>query len=714
MRRVLRVAVVMVLAGAFVATACALAGAAASKDMKAPAGPKSGVLKWLADNPFAATLIFLMAATLVGTLVSRFVLDRCLRDFEGYPVTLELKDGRVYHGELDVEKSGLEFLYEKTTPQADITKTSFLIYQPEYKTVHCLVRYHDRLDEEQQEARRKAAERAYHPNFLRRWARALRNLFASIKDALIKALGLVMGKMKGIQAAAPVIKTGGTYIESVGKQTIGVAADVSYDPLLEKQIGLRVVLVLPQDSAVQDECVGTFREYTKDFFLLMDVDYECQWDIALSGPGAASFVRGIAAQRTPEGVRLRNCATYDVTLRAVNVQAPPTEGEEAPRTLKPPVAVPAVIPSGGQLDFAVPPEATAATTVTFYTCRRADLIVPRAGAFIRHKSEWTEPRKLVGHLRDAVGLLPGTDRVVSVLKQGASYVTTGERKNLVPFVKMHGCGNDYVYIDCRERAIAAPDELARRVSDRHFGIGSDGLILICPSETADYRMRMFNADGSEAEMCGNGIRCFAKYLFDRGLIKGNEARIETGAGVLNVQIFAEGDIATKVRVNMGTPRLERPEIPMEGPPGKAVDEELHIEVPLQGPVTLRFTAVSMGNPHAVIYVDDVTNYPVAVHGPLVEHHRLFPRRINTEFVETVSRSEVKMRVWERGAGETLACGTGASAVCVAGVLNGKTDRKVVVHLLGGDLELEWADDGCVYLTGPAQEVFSGTIELAEG
>jgi len=710
MRRIVHIAVVVVLVVGFVAAGCAIAGAPAPKDKKAPDAPTSGILKWLADHPFPATIVFLVLATLVGSLISRFVLDRCLKDFEGYPTTLELKDGRIYHGELDVEKSGLEFIYEKTTPQTDITKTSFLIYQPEYKTMHCLLRYHDRLDDKQLKARKKASEKAYHPNVLRRWARAIRNFFASIKDALIKALGLAMGKMKGIQAAAPVMKTGGSYIESMGKQTIGVAADVSYDPLLEKQIGLRVVFALPQDSAVQDECVGTFREYNKDFFLLMDVDYEGQWDIALPAAGAAAFLRGIAAQRTPTGIHLENCSTFSVDLIAVAVQAPPAEGEEAPRTVKSPVALPTALPSGDKLEFALPPEATA-VTLTFHTCRRADVIVPRAGAFVRHKSEWVEPRKLVGHLQDAVGLLPGTDRVVSALKQGASYVTLGTQKNLVPFVKMHGCGNDYVYIDCRERAIEEPEKLARRLSDRHFGIGSDGLILICPSETAAYRMRMFNSDGSEAEMCGNGIRCFAKYLFDRGLIKDDEARIETGAGVLRVQIFAEGDAATSVRVNMGTPRLERSDIPMDGPPGQAVDEELTIEVPHEGTVPLRFTAVSMGNPHAVIFVDDVTGYRVAVHGPLVENHRLFPRRTNTEFVQVIGRGELKMRVWERGAGETLACGTGASAACVAGVLNGKTDRTVVVHLPGGDLELEWADDGCVYLTGPAEEVFEGTLEL---
>jgi len=521
-----------------------------------------------------------------------------------------------------------------------------------------------------------------------------------------------MGKMKGIQAAAPVMKTGGTYMDRVGKQTIGTAADVTYDPLLEKQIGLRVVLALPQDSAVQDECVGTFREYTKDFFALMDVDYESQWDVALPSAGTAAFVRVVAAQRTAEQTVAENRGTFDIELSAVAIDLPPSEGEEAPGKAPPPVALPASLPSGAKLELPLPPEATA-VSLTFRSRRKADLIVPRTGAFIRHKSEWAEPRKLVGHLKDAVGLLPGTDRVVSVLKQGAQLVTLGSTGTLVPFVKMHGCGNDYVYIDCRERTLEEPEKLARRVSDRHFGVGSDGLILILPSQRAAYRMRMFNADGSEAEMCGNGIRCFAKYLYDRGLLGEAEARIETGAGVLRVEIFPGPDAKTeRVRVNMGQPRLTRAEIPMDGAPdSQAVDQELAIEVPHQGTVALRFTAVSMGNPHAVVYVDEVDTCPVDVYGPLVENHRLFPKRINTEFVEVVDRDEVKMRVWERGAGETLACGTGASAVAVAGVLNGKADRRVVVHLLGGDLELEWADDGCIYLTGPADEVFEGTLEL---
>jgi diaminopimelate epimerase len=671
----------------------------------APAPARPGILRWLADNPFSATLLFLVLATLIGSIISRFVRDRCLKKFEGYPVTLELKDGQVYHGELDVEKSGLEFLYERTTPQEDVQKTSFLIFQPEYNTIHALARYVDRLDEAQLRARRKMAQQAYHPGPLRRFARTLRNFFASIKDAMLEAFKLAMGRMKNIQAAAPVVTSGGKYIDQVGSQTIGTAADISYDPLLEKQIGLRVVLALPEDASAQTECVGTLREYSKDFFLLMDVDYESRWDVPLPQEGSVAFVRGMAAQRTPNGTVVENRTTYDVQLDRVSIAA--AEGREAPPVL---VTCPAAIESGTKLSFGLSGDA-GSVTLTFSTRREADLVVPRTGAFVRHKSEWVEPRKLVGGLRDAVGLLPGTDKVVSILRKGARLMTTDTGPQALPFVKLHGCGNDYIYIDCRERVIEDPAALSRRVSDRHFGIGADGLILILPSERADYRMRMFNADGSEAEMCGNGIRCFAKYLYDRGLIEGDEARIETGAGVLRVRIFAEDGKARRVRVNMGAPRLERADIPMEGAPGQVVDEEIGIEVPHEGNMSFRLTAVSMGNPHVIIYVDDVADYPVEVYGPIIENHRLFPRRTNVEFIQVLGRSEVKMRVWERGSGETLACGTGASATCVAGVLNGKTDRTVVVHVLGGDLELEWAEDGNVYLTGPAEEVFEGIIEV---
>ena len=272
------------------------------------------------------------------------------------------------------------------------------------------------------------------------------------------------------------------------------------------------------------------------------------------------------------------------------------------------------------------------------------------------------------------------------------------------FVKMHGAGNDYVYIDGFQETIDDPAALAIEVSNRNFGIGSDGLILILPSERADIKMRMFNSDGSEAEMCGNGVRCVAKYAYDHGLVTMDVITVETGAGVLTLQLYpnASGRIA-KVRVNMGLPRLTRGEIPLTGDPAAQV-----VNVPLTIlDRTFAITCVSMGNPHCVIFVDDVENFPVEKYGALIEQHPLFPRRTNVEFVEVRSRGEVRQRTWERGAGETLACGTGASAVVVAGVLTGRTERVIKNVLSGGELELEWSADGPVYMTGPAVEVFSG-------
>ena len=274
------------------------------------------------------------------------------------------------------------------------------------------------------------------------------------------------------------------------------------------------------------------------------------------------------------------------------------------------------------------------------------------------------------------------------------------------FTKMHGAGNDYVYVDCFKETVDNPAETAIKVSNRNFGIGSDGLILIMPTDKADVRMRMFNSDGSESEMCGNGIRCVAKYAYDHGIVAKTEITAETGAGILTLQLFpnAENKVE-RVRVNMGPPRLSREEIPMNGTPvAQVVAEELTVL-----DKTFKITCVSMGNPHCIIYVDDVDNFPVATYGPLIENHQLFPRRTNVEFIQIISRTEVKQRTWERGAGETLACGTGASAVCVAGVLNNLTDRKILNHLAGGDLELEWVENGPVFMTGPATEVFSGEI-----
>lgn len=277
------------------------------------------------------------------------------------------------------------------------------------------------------------------------------------------------------------------------------------------------------------------------------------------------------------------------------------------------------------------------------------------------------------------------------------------------FTKMQGAGNDYVYVDCfSQPGPADPAGLAQRIADRHFGVGGDGLILILPSQVADARMRMFNADGSESEMCGNGIRCVAKYVYDHGLARKPTLRIETGRGVLSLDLDVADGRVRSVRVDMGEPILAAKEIPttLPGNPGLAGSPVVDAELTVAGR-QLRVTCVSMGNPHCVTFVDRLSDDWVLGVGPQVETDPHFPRRTNAEFVEVVSRSEVRMRVWERGSGETLACGTGASAVCVAGVLTGHTDRNVQIHLPGGDLDLHWAEDNHVYMTGPAVEVFSG-------
>lgn len=275
------------------------------------------------------------------------------------------------------------------------------------------------------------------------------------------------------------------------------------------------------------------------------------------------------------------------------------------------------------------------------------------------------------------------------------------------FTKMHGAGNDYVYVNAfTERLTDDLPALARAVSDRHFGIGADGLILIGPSERADARMRMFNADGSESEMCGNGVRCVAKYVYDHGIARKEELRIETGRGVLTLQVFPEQGRVAQVRVNMGVPILT----------GRDIPTTLPGDPPLRAPLdvagrSLAVTCVSMGNPHCVTFVDTITDELVLGVGPQIERHPAFPRRVNAEFVQILSPREMRMRVWERGSGETLACGTGACASLVAAVLNGLTERTVLCHLPGGDLTLEWAASNDVYLTGPATEVFSGEWPL---
>ncbi len=274
------------------------------------------------------------------------------------------------------------------------------------------------------------------------------------------------------------------------------------------------------------------------------------------------------------------------------------------------------------------------------------------------------------------------------------------------FTKMHGLGNDYVYVNGFEEPVDDPADLARRVADRHFGVGGDGLILILPSESGsgDVRMRMFNADGSEAQMCGNGVRCVAKYAHDHGLSDANPLRVETAAGVkvIDLQLDGEGKVATAT-VDMGEPVLDAPRIPVKVPQQRVIDVPLRISKN-----AYQMTCVSMGNPHAVIFVPGARGVPLETVGPEIEMHYLFPERVNVHFVEVHSGEEVTMRTWERGSGITLACGTGASAVCVAGVLTGRTGRQVTAHLPGGDLQLEWREaNNRVYMTGPATEVFQG-------
>ncbi len=277
------------------------------------------------------------------------------------------------------------------------------------------------------------------------------------------------------------------------------------------------------------------------------------------------------------------------------------------------------------------------------------------------------------------------------------------------FTKMHGAGNDYIYVDCFAQPLPHDiPELARQISDRRFGVGADGLILICPSERADAEMRMYNADGSYAEMCGNGIRCVAKYVYDHGICRRDTLQIETAGRVLSLALQHANGLVHQVRVDMGEPILIPDQIPTtlrsaRGPEQPVVDVPLTI-----GGREFRVTCVSMGNPHCVVFVDEATDDWVLGIGPQTEVDSHFPKRVNVEFVEVVSRNELKQRTWERGSGETFACGTGACAVCVAGVLTDRTNREVTIHLRGGDLSIEWNEkDNRVYMTGPAVEVFSG-------
>ncbi|OYD06651.1 diaminopimelate epimerase [Paludifilum halophilum] len=271
------------------------------------------------------------------------------------------------------------------------------------------------------------------------------------------------------------------------------------------------------------------------------------------------------------------------------------------------------------------------------------------------------------------------------------------------FTKMHGLGNDFVIVSGEERPPENTPDLARRICDRHFGVGADGLVFILPSESGDFAMRIINADGSEAEQCGNAVRCVSKFFYERMSRARRELRVETGAGLQRVWLEPDGEKVRRVRVDMGRPVLEGKAVPT------TIDAESVVAYPVEvGERTFSFTAVSMGNPHAVIPVEDAIAFPVEFWGPKLEVHPLFPHQTNVEFVSFRSRSELDMRVWERGVGRTMACGSGACASAVASALTGRTDRRVTVHLQGGDLEIDWNEkDDRVYMTGPAETVFEG-------
>lgn len=275
------------------------------------------------------------------------------------------------------------------------------------------------------------------------------------------------------------------------------------------------------------------------------------------------------------------------------------------------------------------------------------------------------------------------------------------------FTKMQGLGNDYVYVNCFKETIENPPEMAKKVSNRNFGIGSDGLIMINPSDVADFEMEMYNADGSRSEMCGNGIRCVGKYVYDYGLTEKEHISVETLAGIKYLDLTVEDGKVKLVKVDMGNPELVPANIPIVADGDRVIDEPINVNG-----TEYRMTGVSMGNPHAVVYVEDVKGLDIEKIGPAFENHERFPNRVNTEFVKVLDQNTVEMRVWERGSGETMACGTGACAVAVACILNGLTEDKVTVKLLGGDLQIEWDKEADkVYMTGLAEVSFDGEINL---
>ena len=275
------------------------------------------------------------------------------------------------------------------------------------------------------------------------------------------------------------------------------------------------------------------------------------------------------------------------------------------------------------------------------------------------------------------------------------------------FTKMHGIGNDYVYVNCFKETVENPSGVAVKVSDRHFGIGSDGLILIKPSEVADGKMEMYNADGSQGAMCGNGIRCVAKYMYDYGITDKTSISVETKSGIKYLDLTLKDGKVDTVKVNMGMPILKAAEIPVRFEKERVINEPVFVDG-----TEWRITCVSMGNPHAITYIDDVKGLEIEKIGPKFENHEMFPDRVNTEFVHVIDRKTVEMRVWERGSGETLACGTGACAVAVSSILNGLTEDEVTVKLLGGDLKIFWDQkENTVYMTGSATTVFDGEIDI---
>jgi diaminopimelate epimerase len=272
----------------------------------------------------------------------------------------------------------------------------------------------------------------------------------------------------------------------------------------------------------------------------------------------------------------------------------------------------------------------------------------------------------------------------------------------IEFTKMHGLGNDYHFIDCSRFQIDNPEALSRKMSHRHLGVGSDGIILVSPGGDDGFSMRIFNADGSEAETCGNGIRCFAKYVFERNMTSAKEFVIQTLAGPNRVVLHTEGERVVSVRSNMGVPRFERSQIPMAGPEGRVIEESLELD-----DQTVKVTCANIGNPHAVVFVEDATAVDLAGIGPQIENHPKFPERTNVEFVHIIDRDNVVMRIWERGSGITMASGSGSCGSALASMITDRVNRRVQVHLVYGELTIEWAEDGSVYQEGPATEVFTG-------